>query len=116
MLYARCAFCGYTAPLNCSGSFMPHPTMFVELTAMGPTCPQCGPLPPVFTCPFMHTQYLYIPGVSPMPQQGYTYAAVAQVQPGASEQSVKSAIVKALEPLAEKMGEGGVEAMFGQFS
>ena len=51
-----------------------------------------------------------------MPQQGYTYAAVAQVQPGASEQSVKSAIVKALAPLAEKMGEGGVEAMFGQFS
>jgi hypothetical protein len=64
----------------------------------------------------MHTQYLYIHGVSPMPQQGYTYAAVAQVQPGASDQSVKSAIVKALAPLAEKMGEGGVEAMFGQFS
>jgi hypothetical protein len=62
----------------------------------------------------MHMQYLYIPGVSEMPQQGYAYAAVAQVQPGASNQSIQSAITKALMPLAEKVGEGAVEAMFGQ--
>ena len=80
VLYARCAYCGYTAPLNCSGQFMPHPTMFVEATAMGPTCPMCGPLPPVFTCPFFHTQYLYLAGASPMPQQGYAYAAVVQAR------------------------------------
>ena len=114
MLYARCAFCGYTAPLNCSGQFMPHPTMLVELTAMGPTCPACGPLPPVFTCPFMHTQYLYIPGVSGMPQQGYTYAAVAQVQPGTSEQGVQKALGKVAEGIGEKLGEGIAQAMFGQ--
>jgi len=114
VLYARCAFCGYTAPLTCSGKFMPHPATLVSLTTMGPTCPACGPLPMVFSCPYMHMQYLYIPGVSEMPQQGYAYAAVAQVQPGASNQSIQSAITKALMPLAEKVGEGAVEAMFGQ--
>jgi hypothetical protein len=114
VLYARCAFCGYTAALNCSGQFMPHPTMLVELTAMGPTCPACGPLPPVFTCPYFHTQYLYIPGVSPMPQQGYAYAAVAQVQPGASNQSVQNALGKVAEGVGEKLGEGIAQAMFGQ--
>jgi hypothetical protein len=116
VLVARCAFCGYTAPLNCSGQFMPHATMLVSLTAQGPTCPACGPLPPVFTCPYFHTQYLYIPGVSPMPQQGYAYAAVAQVQPGASNQSIQSALVKAVEPLAEKFGAGAMNAMFGLVS
>src|SRR5438093_12080462 len=116
VLYARCAFCGYTAALNCSGQFMPHPTMLVELTAMGPTCPACGPLPPVFTCPYMHTQYLYIPGVSGMPQQGYAYAAVAQVQPGASNQTIQKAIGHVLGEVGEKDGEGAVEARFGQLS
>ena len=116
MLYARCAFCGYTAPLNCSGQFMPHPTMLVSLTNMGPTCPACGPLPPVFTCPYMHTQYLYIPGVSPMPQQGYAYAAVANVQPGASESSISKALGQVLEGVGETLGEGMARAMgFGQF-
>jgi hypothetical protein len=115
VLYARCAFCGYTAALNCSGQFMPHPTMLVSLTAMGPTCPACGPLPPVFTCPYYHTQYLYIPGVSPMPQQGYTYAAVAQVQPGASSQSIQDAIKEVVGHVGERIGEGAVDAMFGQF-
>jgi hypothetical protein len=95
---------------------MPHPTMLVSLTQMGPTCPACGPLPPVFTCPYFHTQYLYIPGVSPMPEQGYTYAAVAQVQPGASNQTVQQAIGHVLGEVGERFGEGAVEAMFGQFS
>lgn len=114
MLYARCAFCGYTAPLNCSGQFMPHPTMFVELTAMGPTCAACGPLPPVFTCPYMHTQYLYIPGYSPAPQQGYSYAPVAQVQPGASDSSIEKELGKVAVHLGGKLGEGIVQGMFGQ--
>ena len=65
MLYARCAFCGYIAPLSCSGTFMPHPTTPVEATAMGATCPVCGPLPPVFTCPFFrHPVPLLLPGIS----------------------------------------------------
>jgi hypothetical protein len=113
VLYARCAFCGYTAALNCSGQFMPHPTMLVSLTNMGPTCPQCGPLPPVFTCPLMHTQYLYIPGVSPMPQQGYAYAPVAQVQPGASESGIQEKLNNVAEGLGEKLGEGIVQGLFG---
>jgi hypothetical protein len=112
VLYARCAFCGYTAPLNCSGQFMPHPTMLVSLTAMGPTCPACGPRPPVFMCPYGHAQYLYIPGVSPMPQQGYAYAPVVEAQPGASDQSLKVAFVKAV---GNAVGEGASEAVFGQF-
>lgn len=110
MLYARCAFCGYTAPLSCSGSFMPHPTMVVELTAMGPTCPSCGPLPPAFMCPYGHAQYLYVPGVSPMPQQGYAYAPVVQAQPGASDHSLTKAFVQAV---GKAVGEGANEAMFG---
>jgi hypothetical protein len=114
MLYARCAFCGYTAPLNCSGRFMPHPTTFVEATAMGPTCPMCGPLPPVFTCPFFHTQYLYLPGVSPMPQPGYTYAPVVEAQPGASEQTLDKGFGSVVGKLGEGIGKGAVEAMFGQ--
>jgi hypothetical protein len=114
MLYARCAFCGYTAPLNCSGTFMPHPTALVEATAMGPTCPLCGPLPPVFTCPFFHTQYLYLPGVSPMPQPGYTYAPVVQAQPGASAQTLNKGFGEVLGELGAGIGRGAVEAMFGQ--
>jgi hypothetical protein len=116
VLYARCAFCGYTAGLTCSGSFMPHPTMFVELTNMGPTCPACGPLPPVFTCPYMHTQYLYVPGVSGMPQQGYAYAPVVQAQPGASDQEIKKLIIKVVGKAVETVGEPAAEAMFGQLS
>ena len=114
MLYARCAFCGYTAPLNCSGQFMPHPTMLVELTAMGPTCPACGPLPPVFTCPFFHTQYLYIPGVSPTPHPGYNYAPVIQAQPGASPQTLNKGFGEIVGELGAGIGRGAVEAMFGQ--
>ena len=84
MHYARCAYCGYTAPLTCSGQFMPHPTALISMIGTDPTCPACGPLPPIFTCPFMHTQYLYVPGASPMPQPGtrYVYAPVVQAQPG----------------------------------
>jgi len=87
--------------------------MLVELTAMGPTCPGCGPLPPVFTCPFMHTQYLYVPGYSQMPQQGYAYAPVAQVQAGASDQSVQSALGKVAGEIGKHLGEGVVQGMFG---
>ena len=115
MLYARCAFCGYTAPLNCSGRFMPHPTVFVEMTAMGPTCPMCGPLPPIFTCPFFHTQYLYIPGASPMPQPGgATYAPVVQAQPGASERTLSAAFEKVVGNVATELGKGAAQALFGR--
>jgi hypothetical protein len=114
MLYARCAFCGYTAPLTCSGQFMPHQTMLVEATAMGPTCPACGPLPPVFTCPFFHTQYLYIPGVSPAPQPGYTYAPVVQAPPGASEHTLNKGFGSVLGELGVGIGKGAVEAVLGQ--
>jgi hypothetical protein len=116
VLYARCAYCGYTAPLNCSGQFMPHPTVLVSMTAMGPTCPMCGPLPPVFTCPYMHTQYLYVPGASPMPQPGagYAYAAVVQAQPGASEQSLSEAFGEVVGKVAAKVGTRAAEEMFGQ--
>jgi hypothetical protein len=114
MLYARCSFCGYTAPLTCSGQFMPHPTALVEATAMGPTCPMCGPLPPVFTCPFFHTQYLYLPGVSPMPQPGYTYAPVVQAPQGASEQTLNKGFGEIVGKLGAGIGKGAVEAMFGQ--
>ena len=110
MLYARCSFCGYTAALSCSGQFMPHPTMPVSQTAMGPACPACGPMPQYFTCPFGHTQYLYLPGVSPMPQPGYAYAPVVQAQPGASAGSLAKAFVQAV---GKAVGEGANEAMFG---
>jgi hypothetical protein len=63
----------------------------------------------------MHTQYLYVPGVSAMPQQGYSYAAVAQVQSGASNQSIMDAIKEVVGDVGEKMGERAVEEMFGQF-
>ena len=114
MLYARCAYCGYIVPLSCSGTFMPHMPVAVEITANGATCPMCGPLPPVFTCPFMHTQYLYLPGVSAMPQQGYTYAAVVQAQPGASKEQLNSGFGKAMGELGAGIGKGAVEALFGQ--
>jgi hypothetical protein len=112
VLYARCAYCGYTAPLTCSGRFMPHMTALVSMTAMGPTCPSCGPLPPIFTCPFMHTQYLYVPGSSPQP--GYVYAPVVQAQPGASEQSLNKAFGDFVGKVATGFGKGAAEALFGQ--
>jgi|1186.fasta_scaffold79004_2 hypothetical protein len=114
MLYARCAYCGYIVPLSCSGTFMPHMTVAVEITGNGATCPMCGPLPLIFTCPFMHTQYLYLPGVSAMPQQGYTYAAVVQAQPGASKETLDSGFGQVLEKVGAGIGKGAVEAFFGQ--
>ena len=110
MLYARCAFCGYTDALTCSGRFMPHMPTPVSLTTAGPTCPYCGPLPLVFTCPYMHTQYLYIPGFSSAPQQGYAYAPVVQAQPGASNKALDSAFGE----FGKGLGEGIVHAFLGQ--
>jgi hypothetical protein len=114
MLYARCAYCGYTAALNCSGRFMPHYTVLVSMTAMGPTCPMCGPLPPMFMCPFRHTQSLYVPGASPAPQPGAAYAPVVQAQPGASPQSLSEAFGDVVGKVATEIGKGAAEAMFGQ--
>lgn len=114
MLYVRCAFCGYTAPLGCSGQFMPHPPMFASLTNAGPTCPACGPMAAMFMCPYGHAQYLYVPGVSPMPQQGYAYAPVAQVQPGASDQSIQNELNEIGKGLGQSIGEGIVQGIFGQ--
>jgi len=87
--------------------------MLVEATAMGPTCPMCGPLPPVFTCPFFHTQYLYIQGVSAMPQQGYTYAAVVQAPAGASDHTLSEAFGKFFGSVGTEIGKGAAQAMFG---
>ena len=107
--------CGYIAPLTCSGRFMPHSTMLVSATAMGPTCPACGPLPPIFTCPYGFTQYLYLPGTSaPMPQGGgYTYAPVVEAQPGTSEQSLSGMFGDAMGKIATEFGKGAAQAMFG---
>jgi hypothetical protein len=52
-------------------------------------------------CPRGHAQYLYIPGFSPMPQQGYAYAPVVQAQPGASDQSLKKAFAQVIVEGAE---------------
>ena len=112
MLYVRCAFCGYMGPLLCGGQFMPHPPMPASLTPMGATCPACGPMPPAFRCACGYAQYLYIPGVSPMPQAGATYAPVVQAQPGASDQSLGQAFAKAM---GTALGEGASDAVFGQF-
>ena len=114
MLVVMCAFCGWTGPLGCSGMFMPHPPMLITLTASGPTCPACGPWPPVYTCPWGHSQYLYVPGVSPMPQQGYTYAPVAQVPPGASDQTIKEKLGDVGLDLGKKFGQGVVQGILGQ--
>lgn len=116
MHYARCAYCGYTAPLTCSGQFMPHATALISITGMGPACPACGPLPPIFTCPFMHTQYLYVPGASPMPQPrtGYVYAPVVQAQPGASEHTLRKAFTEVIGKVAAEFGKGAAQAIFGQ--
>src|SRR4051794_16504452 len=115
---------------------MPHPTMLVDLTAMGPTYPMCGPLPPwlvplpavapisplggplppVFTCPYFHTQYLYIPGASPTPQPGagYVYAPVVNAAPGASAGSLDKAFGKFMTAIGSEVGKGAVQALFGQ--
>ena len=114
MLYARCAYCGYTDALTCSGRFMPHMPTYVSLTAMGPTCPACGPLPAMFMCPYGHAQYLYVPGTSPAPQAGYAYAAVVQAQPGASEQTLSKAFGEFFGNVGTEIGKGAAEAMFGQ--
>ena len=116
MLYARCAYCGYTAPLTCSGQFMPHPTVLVSMTGTGPTCATCGPLPPVFTCPFMHVQYLYVPGTTAMPQpsSGQVFAPVVQAQPGESEQTLGKKFGAVIGEVAAEFGKGAAEALFRQ--
>jgi hypothetical protein len=114
MLYARCSFCGYTDALTCSGAFMPHMTVYVSLTARGPTCPTCGPLQPYFVCPWFHQNYLYIPGYSSAPQPGYAYAPVVQAQAGASEHSLSKAFGEILGHMAGEFGKGAAQAMFGQ--
>src|SRR3954452_8641042 len=95
---------------------MPHPTMLVDLTAMGPTCPMCGPLPPVFTCPYFHTQDLYIPGAAPTPQPagGCAYAPVVNASPGASAGSLDKAFGKLITAIGSEVGKGAAQALFGQ--
>jgi hypothetical protein len=93
---------------------MPHPPMFASLTNAGPTCPACGPMAAMFMCPYGHAQHLYVPGVSPMPQQGYAYAPVAQVQPGASDQSIQNELNEIGKGLGQSIGEGIVQGIFGQ--
>jgi hypothetical protein len=66
-------------------------------------------------CPYFHRQYLYVPGISPMPQQGYTYAPVVQAQPGASPASLKSAFSDFFGNIGTEIGKGAADAMFGQF-
>ena len=117
MPYARCAYCGYTALLTCSGQFMPHSTTLVQMSGMGPACAYCGPLPPIFTCPFMHTQYLYLPSAGPMPQPrgGAAYALVVQAPPGTSEHGLSKAFSEALGKLAGEFGKGAAAQLFGGF-
>jgi len=110
MLYARCSTCGYTAALTCSGAFMPHPPVPVTRTGAGATCPMCGPLPPIFTCPSFHTQYLSLPGSSWVPQPGYPCAPVVQAQPGASPESLAKSFVTAA---GQAVGSGLLDAAFG---
>ena len=114
MLYARCAYCGYTDALTCSGGFMAHLPTYVSLTPMGPTCPMCGPIPPVYMCPYGHPNSLYIPGASPTPQPGYAYAPVVQAQPGDSKASVGKTLEKLAEGIGSEVGKGIAQALFGQ--
>jgi hypothetical protein len=66
-------------------------------------------------CPFFHRQYLYIPGVSPMPQRGYMYAPVVEAPPGASDVNLKSVFGDAMGKIATEIGKGAAAAMFGQY-
>jgi len=115
MPYARCAYCGYIALLTCSGQFMPHQPMLVQISAMGPACGYCGPLPPIYTCPFMHTQYLFLPGTSPMPQPGggASYAPVVQAPPGTSEKGLNKAFTEILGKMAGEFGKSAATQLFG---
>ena len=49
-----------------------------------------------------------------MPQQGYTYAPVAQVQAGASDQTIKEKLGDVGLDLGKKMGQGFIQGVFGQ--
>jgi len=52
--------------------------------------------------------------VTGTPQPGYTYAPVAQVQAGASEQTIQSQLGKVAGEVGKKLGEGVVQGIFGQ--
>jgi hypothetical protein len=71
MLYAGCSRCRSVVPLYCGGAFPTHVPVPVEPSPMGPYCPWCGPLPPIFMCTICGTtQGLYLPGMTVPPAQG----------------------------------------------
>ena len=113
MLYARCAFCGSVIPLMCSGSFMPHPPVYVAASPMGAFCSMCGVLPPYFMCMTCGTQqYLVLPGTRPpaMPAgMSQNLAAVVQASPGQSQGSISDVLGK----IAAGLGKGAMEGFMG---
>jgi hypothetical protein len=115
VLYAMCARCGAIDGLVCNGQFMPHFTQLMVATPMGPACPMCGVLPPIFTCAYCWTrQLLVIPG-APVPAanvagMGQTLAPVVQ----APQNAPKSNLVQLFEPAMKELGKGAAQAIFGQ--
>lgn len=116
MLFAGCSSCGSVVPLYCGGKFMPHVPVPVEPSPMGPTCPYCGPLPPIFGCTVCGTiQGLYLPGMTVAPAQGAgiapLVAPVVQAPQGASPAQVHGGLKEVGLEFVRSVGKGfGEEA------
>jgi hypothetical protein len=83
---------------------------------MGPTCPYCGPLPPIFGCTVCGTvQGLYLPGMTVAPAQGAgiapLVAPVVQAPQGASPAQVHGGLKEVGLEFVRSFGKGfGEEA------
>lgn len=89
---------------------MPHVPVPVEASPMGPACPWCGPMPPIFTCTICGTtQGLYMPGMSVPPAQGPgiapLVAPVAQAPQGAAPHQVHSGLQEVANEFAGAFGK-----------
>ena len=116
MLDARCAFCGYTAPLNCSGQFMPHATLLVSFTNMGPTCPDVRSSPTDLHVPVLPSAIPVRARHQPDAPTGlHLRAGRAGTAGSLTRPRLKSAFSDAVGKFASEFGKGAAEAVFGQF-
>lgn len=95
MLFVGCGSCRSVVQLLCTGQFMPHFALQVVSNGVAVFCPQCGPMPLIFTCYVCWTrQPLYLSGSNFNPTQFVnmdmrSVGLVVQAKPNSNKSEVR---------------------------
>jgi hypothetical protein len=114
MLFVGCSRCQSIGPFMCGGTFGFHPPIPAEPSPMGPFCPMCGPMAPMFMCGVCGTmQGLYMSGMASPPQQqmgaASLVAPVVNASPAASHGQIQDLLKSFAGDCARSAGKS-----FGQ--